>query len=85
MTLRDLYERQGRFPNRLVVDRASWFGSTALDALCAATFMQKVQRPPGHPKFGTPVERMLGTTNSQVVHLLAGNTQLLKDPSRSLR
>ena len=82
MTLRDLYERHGRFPNRLVLDRGPWFGSTALEEFCAAAFIQKVQRPPGHPKFGTKVERMLGTTNSQVVHLLAGNTQLLKDPRR---
>ena len=82
MTLRDLYERHGRLPNRLVLDRGPWFLSTALDELCAAAFIQKVQRPPGHPKFGGPVERMLGTTNSQVVHLLVGNTQLLKDPRR---
>ena len=82
MTLRDLYERHGRFPNRLVLDRGPWFGSTALDELCAAAFIQKVQRPPGHPKFGTKVERMLRTTNFQVVHLMAGNTQLLKDPRR---
>ena len=82
MTLRDLYERHGRFPNRLVLDRAPWFGSTALDELCAAALIQKVQRPPGHPKFGTKVERMNLTINFQVVHLLAGNTQLLKDPRR---
>ena len=50
MTLRDLYERHGRFPNRLVLDRAPWFGSTALDELCAAALIQKVQRPPGHPQ-----------------------------------
>lgn len=82
MTLRDLYERHGRFPNRLVLDRAPWFGSTALDEFCAAAIIQKVQRPPGRPKFGTKVERMNRTINFQVVHLLAGNTQLLKDPRR---
>ena len=82
MTLRDLYERHGRLPNRLVLDRGPWFGSTALDELCAAASIQKSQRPPGQPKFGSPVERMLGTVNSQLVHLLSGNTQLLKNPRR---
>ena len=82
MTLRALYERYGRFPNRIVADRGPWFGSIAFDQFCAAAVIQKVQRPPGHPRFGTKVERMFGTINSQVAHLLAGNTQLLKDPRR---
>ena len=84
-SLRDLYDRQGRLPNRIVVDQGSEFHSQAFEELCAAASIELVRRPPGMPKFGAVVERMFGTANSQFVHLLAGNTQLRKDPRRMSR
>ena len=78
--LRDTFDRQRRMPNRVVADRGPEFGSVAFDELCAACSIDKVQRPPGRPKFGAAVERMFGTVNKQLVHVLKGNTQLLKDP-----
>ena len=83
--LRDTFDRQGRIPNRIVVDRGSEFGSVAFDQLCAACGIDKLQRPPGRPKFGAVVERMFGTVNKQLVHALRGNTQLLKEPRRMSR
>ena len=83
--LRDTFDRQGRMPNRIVVDRGPEFGSIAFDELCAACSIDKVQRPPGRPKFGSLIERMFGTTNQQFVHNLRGNTQLLKEPRKMSR
>ena len=83
--LRDVFERQGRMPNRVVVDRGPEFGSVAFDQLCAACGVLKVERPPGRPRFGSVVERAFHTVNTQLVHLLRGNTQLRRDPRRMSR
>ena len=83
--LRDTFDRQGRMPNRVVVDRGPEFGSVAFDQLCAASGVLKVERPPGRPRFGSVVERAFHTVNTQLVHLLRGNTQLRKDPRRMSR
>ena len=77
---RDLLDRQGRIPNRTVVDRGPEFGSVAFDLLCAAGAIDNARRPAARPKSGSVVERMFGTTNTQFVHALRGNTQLLKNP-----
>ena len=78
--VRDIFDRQKRMPNQFVVDGGSEFDSIAFDQLCAACEVEKRKRPPSRPKFGSVVERMFGTTNTQLVHLLRGNTQLLKEP-----
>ena len=83
--VRDTFDRQGCIPNRIVVDRGPEFGSLAFDQLCAACRIDKLQRPPGRPKFGAVVERLFGTVNKQLVHTLSGNTQLLKEPRRMSR
>ena len=83
--VRDTFDRQCRLPNRIVVDRGSEFDSVAFGQLCAACSIDKRQRPPGRPKFGSVVERMFGTVNTQLVHLLHGNTQLLKEPRKMSR
>ena len=80
--LQDTFERQGRMPNCIVVDDGSEFGSVAFDELCAACSIVKVQR---RPKFGSPVERMFRTINTQLVHVLRGNKQLLKEPRKMSR
>ena len=84
-TLRDLFDRHGRMPNRIVVDRGPEFGSVAFDRLCAACEIDKLERPPGRPKFGSHVERMFDTVNTQLAHALSGNTQLLKNPRQMSR
>ena len=78
--LRDMLQRQKRMPNRVVVDRGGEFGSLAFEELAAACEFDPVRRPPERPKFGSPVERMFDTVNTQLVHNLEGNTQLLKNP-----
>ena len=84
-TLRDLFDRHRRMPNRLVVDRGPEFGSVAFDQLCAACEIDKLERPSGRPKFGPVVEQMFGTVNTQLVHELSGNTQLTRNPRQMSR
>ena len=79
-TMRDLYHRQWRMPNRVLVDRGSEFNSIAFEQLCAACMIDKRSRPPGMPRFGATIERLFGTINVYFVHALEGNTQLLKNP-----
>ena len=84
-TLRDLFDRHKRMPNRIVVDRGPEFGSVAFDKLCAACEIDKLERPSGRPKFGSVVERMFDTVNTQLAHVLSGNTQLLQNPRQMSR
>ena len=79
-TMRDLFRRHERIPNRVVVDRGPEFGSRAFEELCAACEINKLDRPSGRPKFGAVIERMFDTVNTQLVHVLSGNTQLLQNP-----
>ena len=83
--VRHMFHRQGCIPNRIVIDGGAEFHSVAFDKLCAACEIDKLQRPPGRPKFGAVMERLFGTTNTQFLHALRGNTQLLKAPRRMSR
>ena len=80
--VRDMFDQQKRMPNQVVVDGGSEFDSIAFDQLCAACEIEKRKRPPSRPKFGSVIERMFGTTNTQFVHGLRGNTQLLREPRK---
>ena len=80
--LRDTLERQGRAPNRMVVDRGAEFASVDFEVTCAAYVVEIMSRPPGRPRFGALVERFFHTLNKHLVHTLSGNTQLLKDSRR---
>ena len=81
--LQDIWNNHGRFPNRIVVDRGAEFGSRAVEQTCAAFSILKIDRPPSRPRFGAVMERWFHTLNTQVLHNLRGNSQLLKD-ARSL-
>ena len=83
--LLDLFDRHGRLPNQVVVDGPPEFGSVAFNQLCASTRMEMVHRSSGCPRFVSVIEGLSRTVNSQLVHVLPGNTQLLKDPRRVSR
>ena len=83
--LRDALERQRRVPNRFVVDWGSEFGSLDFETTCAAYGIEIAKRPPGRPHFGSVIERFFHTMNKQLIHVLSGNTQLLRDPRRMSR
>jgi putative transposase len=77
MALRLCVQRHGRLPQTLVVDGAPEFRSTHFETLLAAYEVTKKTRPWAKPHFGSVCERLLGTTNTQFVHTLIGNTQLM--------
>jgi putative transposase len=78
MALRECVWRYGRFPQTLVVDGGSDFRSVYFEALLAYYSCTKASRPWAKPRFGSVVERLFGTANTQFVHNLTGNTQITK-------
>jgi len=78
MVLRECIRRHGRFPQSLVVDGGKEFDSLYFDTLLARFECTKKTRPPAKARFGSVCERLFGTSNTQFIHNLAGNTQLTK-------
>ncbi|MDR3565747.1 MAG: transposase family protein [Negativicutes bacterium] len=78
LILREIVRRNGRLPKWLVVDNGTEFGSVYFETTTALFECHSMNRPPGQPKFGSVCERIFGTANTQFVHNLAGNTQILK-------
>jgi putative transposase len=75
MAFRLCVQRYGRLPQELVVDHGPEFGSVYFEALLSQCFVAKVERPPGQPHFGSVIERLFGTTTSEFLNQLRGNTQ----------
>jgi putative transposase len=80
MALRICVQRFGRFPVAVVVDGGKEFHSVYFDTLLARYHCLKKTRPAASPRFGSVIERLFGTTNSQFVYNLLGNTQASKKP-----
>jgi putative transposase len=80
MALRIGVQRTGRFPQALVVDGGPEFRSVYFDLLLARHSCLKKVRPKDQPRFGSVIERLFGTTNTEFVHTLLGNTQAAKRP-----
>jgi transposase InsO family protein len=79
MVLRECVRRHGRLPQCLVVDGGKEFESIYFDTLLARFECTKKTRPPAKARFGSVCERLFGTSNTQFVHNLAGNTQITKN------
>ena len=91
MLLRDCVARHHRLPDTIVVDGGSDFRSVYFEALLAYFGCTKKTRPAAQPRFGSVIERLFGTTNTQFVHTLRGNVQArdsrhvtLSDSARAL-
>jgi putative transposase len=78
MVLRECVYRHGRLPQIVVVDGGREFGSTYFETLLARYRCTKKTRPPAKARFGSIVERMFGTANTQFIHNLQGNTQITR-------
>jgi putative transposase len=74
MILRDCARRHRRLPETIVVDNGKEFESTYFEACLARLGIHKQSRPPGHPRYGSTVERVFGTLNDELVLTLPGNT-----------
>lgn len=79
MVLRECVKRNSRLPKMLVVDGGKEFHSVYFETLLAKYNVTKAQRPGAKPKFGSVCERLFGTTNTEFIHNLLGNTQIMKN------
>lgn len=80
VALRLLVRRHNRFPDTVVVDNGKEFDSVYFETLLARFHAIKKSRPPGAPRFGSVCERLFGTSNSELIHTLQGNTQIARAP-----
>jgi hypothetical protein len=76
MALRECVWRSGRLPQTLVVDGGPDFRSVYCEALLAYYSCTKATRPWAKPRYGSVIERLFGTANTQCVFNLTGNTQI---------
>jgi putative transposase len=78
MLLRECVWRYGRLPQIMVVDGGREFDSTYFETLTTYYGCTKKTRPWAHPRYGSVCERLFGTANSQFIHDLLGNTQIMQ-------
>ncbi|MDA8172200.1 MAG: DDE-type integrase/transposase/recombinase [Nitrospiraceae bacterium] len=78
MVLRDIVRRHGRMPDMLIVDNGKEFKSLEFRRVCKLYGCSIRYRPAGQPRHGSVMERLFGTTQSQLIHNLSGNTQLMR-------
>lgn len=79
MILRECVRKHGRLPQILVIDGGPEFQSTYFETLLARYEVTKKTRPPAKARFGSVCERLFGTTNTQFIHNLRGNTQITRN------
>jgi transposase InsO family protein len=79
MVLRQCVRLHGRLPQIIVVDGGPEFKSTYFDTLLARYQCIKKTRPRAKARFGSVCERLFGTTNTQLIHNLRGNTQIMRN------
>jgi putative transposase len=78
MILRECVSRYGRLPQTIVVDGGPDFQSTYFETLLTYYGAEKKTRPGAKPRYGSVIERLFGTANTQFVYNLTGNTQIMK-------
>lgn len=79
MVVRECVRRHGRLPQILMVDGGKDLNGVYFDTLMGMFECTKKVRPPAEPRFGSLIERIFFTTNTQFVHNLQGNTQIMKN------
>ncbi len=79
MVIRICVKRFQRLPQTIITDNGKEFHSVYFKQLLAYCKCHHKYRPSGEPRYGSPVERVFGTTNTLWLHELQGNTQILKN------
>lgn len=77
MVVRECVRRHHRLPQTLITDGGLEFSSLYFESLLARYMCVQKTRPAGKPRFGSVCERLFGTSNTQFIHNLAGNTQVM--------
>lgn len=78
MIMRLCVQRYNRLPKFLVVDGGKEFHSTYFESLCAMNSVNLKHRPAAQPRHGSVIERWFRTKDTQLIHELEGNTQVMK-------
>jgi len=78
MVLREGVRRFHRMPQTIIVDGGAEFRSIYFESLLARYECTKKTRPAAQARFGSVCERLFGTANTQFIHNLAGNTQIMR-------
>jgi putative transposase len=78
MVLRDIVRRYGRMPKMIITDNGKEFLSRQFKGVCKLYGCSVRYRPKAQPRHGAILERLFGTTNTEMIHNLSGNTQLMK-------
>ena len=78
MVLRICVKRHGRLPQTIVTDNGKEFHSTYFETLLAMFECTLKHRPAAKSRFSGVCERLFGTTTTQLLNNLAGNTQITK-------
>ena len=79
MVIRICVKRFQRLPQTIITDNGKEFHSVYFQQLLAYYKCNQKYRPSGEPRYGSPVERVFGTTNTLWLHELQGNTKILKN------
>lgn len=77
--IRECVRRHNRLPETIVVDGGREFRSVYFESLLAYYQINKLTRPSAKARFGSVCERLFGTTTTQLINNLAGNTQITKE------
>lgn len=78
MVVRECVKRFNRLPQTIIVDGGKDFSSIYFEQLLARFEINKKVRPKAQGHFGSVCERLFGTSSTQLIHNLVGNTQLTK-------
>ncbi|WP_129125937.1 DDE-type integrase/transposase/recombinase [Geomonas oryzae] len=79
MVIRECVRRHGRVPKTIIVDWGPEFKSIYFETLLAALGCILKRRPKSKSRFGGVCERLFGTSNTELVYNLLGNTQITKN------
>ena len=77
--IRECVRRHTRLPDVIVVDGGKEFASVYFETLLATFGCTKKTRPAAKARFGSVIERLFGTANTQFFYNLRGNTQITKN------
>ena len=79
MAIRAMVRVFKRTPSAIVVDNGKEFHSAAFDRLCDLLHITLQFRPAHDSRFGAVIERLFGTTNTELIHNLVGTSKALRD------
>ena len=75
LVVRDCVRRHSRLPRTIMVDGGKEFRSVWFEVFCAAYSVRIQRRPKSKARFGAQIERFFGTTTTQLLYAMTGNTQ----------